>query len=582
MCGIAGAVGAARPGLAETMLGGLGHRGPDGQGTWRDGWAQLAVSRLAIIDPAAPAAPLTNEAGTVRLAFNGEIYNHRDLRAELESRGHKFATQTDSEVVVHLYEEFGADCVHRLRGMFAFAIVDRTKLLLARDRLGIKPLYYTVAESGDLFIFASEIKALLRHDGLNPRLDMQALADGIVLGHAVSTRTYIGGIVSVAAGHTLTVRNASGRLRVDDPAPYFDRTAREEDMTYDEAEAALEDALEGSLERHLAADVDVGIALSGGLDSTMLALFAHARGHQPLLTFAGGDYDRNPDLLTAADVATAIGAEHTTSIVDFDNYLAAVPGFVATEERPSTLIGLPFYLLSQRISRSVKACLCGEGADELFGGYAEYLHQRVKVASLTRHLPVLERLGVGLSDEAAEIVSRLTSAQTYDQYLEAIFAVNLGDPLERLHLDGVDKNAMAHGLEMRVPYLDDHVYSIVTSFPMHVRVHAELGIRKYVLRRLCLRRFGERFVNVVLREKLGLPSSGVQLILRFDQLCDEQLPDDYLDRHELGFCFPTKRQLLGFEMFEEMFLHGRGKVAVGDVVDYMRDRAMSDVSRGAA
>lgn len=583
MCGIAGALGAAEAGLAESMVDAIAHRGPDGCGAWHDDWAQVAATRLAIIDPSAPATPLTNEEGTLRLVFNGEIYNHRELRAELEGRGHRFRTRTDSEVVVHLYEELGAGCVQRLRGMFAFAIIDGDEALLVRDRLGIKPLYFSVLDGGRLFVFASEIKALLRCDRLDAKLDLQSLADQIVLGHAVSTRTAIEGVRSVAAGHMLTVRRESGGLQVSDQAPYATRNlTTPDDLPYHEAEQALEDVLEDAIGRHLDADVDVAIALSGGIDSTLLALFAHAQGNR-LRTFAAGDYERNPDLLTAAGVAAAIGADHVTCVPEFGEYLAAIPRFVATEEHPSTLIGMPFFLLSQRIAVTHKACLCGEGADELFGGYAEYLHRDAKLASLTRRQPVLEQLGVTLSDEAAEIVSCLCSTRTYDEYLDAIFAVNLGEPLERLHLDGVDKNAMAHGLEMRVPYLDDRVHALVTSMPPHYRVHAELGIRKYVLRRLCLRRFGERFVDVILREKLGVPSSGVQLVLRFDRLCDEVLPGDYLERHELGFCFATKRQLLAFEMFEDVFLRGGGDAsAVGDVVEYMQERSTVDVASEVA
>ncbi len=583
MCGIAGALGPSDAGLVQSMLCALGHRGPDGSGAWRNGSTQLGVARLAIIDPDAPATPLANEGGTIRLAFNGEIYNHRELRAELLGRGHVFATHTDSEVVLHLYEELGAACVHRLRGMFAFAIADGDGLLLARDRLGIKPLYYRFDPREGLFVFASEIKALLQ-PGFDARLDMQAFADRVVLGHATSTRTYLEGVHSLAPGHTLTARQESGTLRLQDPRRYFDRRpVRRDGMSYEEAELALEEVLEEALDRHLAADVEVGVALSGGLDSALLALLAEDHGQLPLRTFAVADYARNPDVVTAADVAAAIGADHTTSIVGFEEWLDAVPRYVAAEEQPSTLLGMPFYLLSERVAASVKACICGEGADELFGGYAEYLHRGAKVASLTRRRPVLERLGVGLSDEAAEIVACLTSARTYSEYLEAVFEINVGDPLERLHLEGVDKNAMAHGLEMRVPYLDDRVYALVTSMPARFLVHGELGIRKYVLRRFCLRRFGMRFVDVVLREKVAVPSSGVRHLLRFDRLCEEVLPASYLESHELGFCFGTKRELLTFEIFHDVFLRGGGDVGVvGNVLDYLDDRAVAEVTRGAA
>jgi asparagine synthase (glutamine-hydrolysing) len=586
VCGIAGALGARDPGLVAAMLAAIEHRGPDGRGSWTDGHRQLGVARLAIVDLGATAAPLTNETGTIRLAFNGEIYNHRELRAGLERRGHVFATRTDSEVVVHLYEEEGIDCVNRLRGMFAFAVIDGEQLWLARDRLGIKPLYYAVVERSGLFVFASEIKALLRCDELEPTLDLQALADRVVLGHAVSTRTYVAGIQSLAAGHTMTVESDHVRLRVARPIAYFDRRqARDEDIGYDEAQQALDEALEDAIQRHLEADVEVGVALSGGLDSTMLAMIAHDQGRARLQTFTLADEERNPDIRMGAAVAAAIGADHHASIVAFDEYLAAIPGFIATEEQPSSLIGMPFYLLSRRVADTVKVCLCGEGADELFGGYRDYLDRGLKLAAVSRRLPVLERLGVALSDEATELIACLSSTQTFNEYLQAIFDVNLRDPLERLHLDGVDKSAMASGVEMRVPYLDDRVYSLVASLPLRFRVNADLGIRKYILRRLWLHRYGVELADVVLREKLGVPSSGVHLVMRFDSLCDEVLPDDYLDRHELGYCFPTKRQLLSFEMFQDIFRAGSGGSAIGNVLDYMQDRgeaAQASAARGAA
>jgi len=584
MCGIAGALGAGNEGLARAMVEAVRHRGPDGRAEWMSGPVQLAVARLAIVDLDAPAAPIANESGTIRLAFNGEIYNHRELRVRLEARGHRFRTKTDGEVVLHLYEEHGAACVSALRGMFAFAVADGNRVLLARDRLGIKPLYYSHLDAQELFLFASEIKALLRCTELDPRLDLQSLADSIVLGHTVSTRTSIEGIRTLAAGHTMTIRATPNGLCVSDQIPYFDRrTFREDEMPYDKAEQMLDEVLTDAVECHLAADVEVGVALSGGIDSALLALLADEHARSPFRTFAVGDYARNPDLLTAAQVASAMGSEHTTGILTFGDYVEAVPRLVATEERPSTLVGMPFFLLSEHVGAAVKTCLCGEGADELFGGYAEYLQRDAKLASIARRLPVLEQLGIGLSDEAAEIVESLTSARAYDEYLESLLDVNLGAPLERLHLDGVDKNAMAHGVEMRVPYLDDRVYALVTSFPLRYRVHAELGIRKYILRRLFLRRFDGRHVDVVLREKLGAPSSGVQLVMRFDELCDEVLPGDYRERHELGFCFPTKRQLFAFELFEDIFLKGRGEPAVvGDVVAYMQERASASVAGVAA
>jgi asparagine synthase (glutamine-hydrolysing) len=533
----------------------------------------MGFSRLGIIDPGAGSRPITSEDGRVSIAFNGEIYNHRELRAELQARGHVFATRTDTEVVVHLYQEVGAACVHRLRGMFAFAVLDGARLLLARDRLGIKPLHYALDAASGRFLFASEIKAILQCAELRPSLDVQAVADAMVLTYPAGTRTFVAGIRSLAAGHTLTVTWHDG-VAVGEQTPYFTRpAAREDDVDLAEAQRTLEDALEESVELHLAADVEVGLTLSGGIDSSILALLARRRRQSRLLTFSVADHEGHPDLVQAARIAGLIGSEHHPVVVDHDAAMAAIPALVAAEEQPCSLYGLTFQLLCGRIAEQVKVCLHGEGADELFGGYRDYIDREFRVSAIRYRVQQLHRLGMTLSDEAAAIAERLTSAESFDDYLDAIFRVNQADALERHHLDPVDKSAMASGVEMRVPYLDDRVFDLVARLPLRLLVRADLGIRKYVLRHLGLERFGPQLRDTVLRQKLGVPSSALGLVASFDRLCDEVLPSDYVERHEFGACFATKRQLVLFDMFVDMFIVHRGdRAAVGGVLDYVRSR----------
>lgn len=574
MCGIAGVVGAERPALAGQMIAAIRHRGPDGTGQWAMNGQHIAVARLSIVDPAAGCDPVTDETGRISIAFNGEIYNHRELRADLIRRGHRFATATDTEVVVHLYEEEGTACVEQLRGMFAFAVCDRDRIFLARDRLGIKPLHYAYLESEQVFLFASEIKAILRAPEWKAELDVQALADAFVLGYPVGTRTYLTGISSLAAGHTMTVTRRDA-IEIGPQVPYFDRTADpDDDMPFDAAQLALGEALADSVERHLAADVEVGLTLSGGLDSTVLALLARECSAARPITFTIADHDRHPDLVQAGLVARMIGAEHHPTVIRFADYLAAIPGFVTAEEQPSSMYGLPFYLLSRRIAGRVKACLHGEGADELFGGYREYLDRQHRIRAINGRLPLIRHLKVLPSEAALDIITRLTRAAGFDDYLAVILELNRGDALERLHLDLVDKSAMAAGVEMRVPYLDDRVFGLVRRLPARHLVRTDIGVQKYILRRLCLDRFGPGLIDVVLRGKLGVPSAGIRYLQMFDRLCDEVLPDDYLTRHEWAGWFGTKRELLLFDMFVDIFIEHRGDgSAVGDVVDYLRARA---------
>ncbi|KYF55846.1 hypothetical protein BE08_04990 [Sorangium cellulosum] len=567
--------------LIERMTAALRHRGPDGCGHAVRGSARVGATRLSVIDPAANPQPVYNETDQICVAFNGEIYNHRELRAELERKGHVFRTRTDTEVVVHLYEEMGDDCVRRLHGMFAFAILDGARLLLARDRLGIKPLHYVLLPEAQTFLFASEIKSILQHPSFTPRLDVQAFADSIALGFPVGDETFFEGVKSLLPGCTMVVTQGGERVHVEEPRRYYTLDfTRDDGMTFEEAERQMEAELERAVETHLAADVEVGLTLSGGLDSTVLALLASERLERPLLTFTVGDHEGYADVVQAGHVAKMVGSEHECHIVSFEEYLSAIPGLIAAEERPSSLHGMSSYLLCRRVAQRVKACLHGEGADEIFGGYRDYVSRESRLAVIRERLPLLKRLGVPPSARAIATIERISSARTSEDYLARIFEANMTDALERQHLAPVDRYSMASSLEMRVPYLDDGVFELAGRIPLSYLVRSDIGVRKYILRRFTLRRFGLQAVDIVLREKLGAPIAGLHLLDRFDTLCEETLPDDYLAKHELGFCFGAKRELLLFEMFIETFMKHRGDPgAVGSVRDFLNDRTTASAAR---
>jgi asparagine synthase (glutamine-hydrolysing) len=576
MCGIAGAIGI-RDGaaLVEAMTGALRHRGPDGAGYHSRGRHHLGSTRLSIVDLGAGVQPLYNETGQTCVIFNGEIYNHRQLRAELQRKGHIFATQTDTEVIVHLYEEVGDDVVRHLDGMFAFAVLDAGRLLLARDPLGIKPLYFAYLPERRTFLFASEIKAILRHPGFAARLNLQAVADAIALGYPVGDETYFEGIRSLPPGHTMRVFCDEDAFHVDGPARYHtSAAARDNFADIDEAQAALEATLDAAVNTHLAADVDVGLTLSGGIDSTLLALLARRHVRQPLFTFAVADHDNQPDFVEAAHVARLIESTHRSVVMTFDDYLDVIPGLIEGEEQPSSLYGAPFYFLCRTIACDVKAVLHGEGADELFGGYTPYIDRDSRLAFIKHRLRLLKPLGVAPSGRAIESIRALAGAAAFDEYLERLFADNMGDPLERQHLVPIDKCAMASGVEIRVPYLDRAVVDLVSRMPFRFLVKPELAIRKYILRRLVLSRFGIGLLDVVLREKLGAPAAGKAHLERFTRLCDEMLPDQYVERHEFGRVFTSKRELILFDMFLEVFTKHRGDSSgMGSVIEFIRARA---------
>ena len=568
--------------LIRDMTAALRHRGPDGAGHCSQGVYHLGATRLSIIDPAGGVQPVYNEAGDACVVFNGEIYNHRELRAELQRKGHVFRTSTDTEVIIHLYEEMGDRCVESLDGMFAFAVLDGARIFLARDRLGIKPLFVTVVPETNLFLFASEIKSLLRCPAVTPRLDTQALADAIALGHPVGEETFFEGIRSLQPGHTMVVSHAPD-LRIEAPKPYYQRDlVRAASGNFEDAQATLEEVLDHAVATHLAADVDVALTLSGGIDSSLLALLASRQGHHPLLTFAVADHEEHADVQQALRVATMIGSTHETVIMSFEDYLETIPGLIAGEEQPCSLYGVPYHFLCRVIAQRVKVSLHGEGADELFGGYVPYIDRQARLSYITKRLPFLKHLAVKPSDRAFDTIERLSSPGSFEDYLRQLFYVNMGDPLERQHLVPVDKCAMASGLEMRVPYLDSAVVRFAGELPLSFLVRPDLSIRKYILRHLVLSRFGMGMADVVMRQKFGAPSAGVVLLDRFDRLCDEILPDKYVSSHEFGGCFSTKRELLVFDMFLEIFMKHRGDcAAVGGVMEFLHARAGCKTARAA-
>lgn len=567
MCGIAGVLGTSDHTLLDSMITTLHHRGPDSRGSTRRRSAFLGATRLGIVHPDAGSQPLFNETKRACIVFNGEVYNHRQLRADLVQRGHKFTTETDGEVVLHLYEEMGRDCVRRMRGMFAFAILDGSYLLLGRDRLGIKPLYYSWLGDTGQFIFASELKALLCSPALMPRLNMQAFADCILLSHPTGPSSLIDGIISLPPGHTMAVSCAE-QIHVEEPRPYYKPSAvRIPDKEIHEAKAEVGRVLQQAVTEYMDADVEVGLTLSGGLDSTLMAMLAAASTGRALRTFTVADNAEHPDLLMACRVAKTVGSDHRAVIISFNDFLEAVPRCVAAEGVPSSLSGVPFFILCSKIAECrIKSCLIGEGADELFGGYRAYLEPHQKLAQFRKGLSILKRLGVPPSDRAKTIVECLATSTSLDQYVQRLLEINLTDPLERLHLDPIDKWSMASSVEMRLPFLDERVVELVTSLPASLLIRTDLGIKKYLLRRLYLERFGVQDPDIVLREKVGMPSAGSSLREQFDNLCDDILPPDYLTTHELGYCFDNKRELFMFELFLDIFLKHRGQVGGSESV----------------
>jgi asparagine synthase (glutamine-hydrolysing) len=522
MCGICGLVsldGASAPDPAalaamnDTLL----HRGPDSEGSLIDGACGLAMRRLSIIDLAGGDQPIANEDGRIQVIQNGEIYNYRELMDELRGRGHSFSTHCDTEVLVHLYEERGPRFVEELRGMFAVAIWDARhgRLLLARDRFGIKPLYYRVADGS--LSFASELKALLGQPGFSREIDHEALEAFLTFNSIPAPLTIFKEARKLPAGHLLVAEDGEIEVsRYARPAPVAAEEVRNEsdDVLADE----LRERLRDSVRAHLVSDVPVGVLLSGGIDSCSLTALAAQESGYRVSTFSIGFEESSFDELDQARlVSKRYGTDHHELVLRPDA-VDLLPRLVEAFDEPfGDSSALPTYLVSQLAADTVKVVLSGEGGDELFGGYYTYVADRLaprvgRAAPLLR--PLVERLpsssekvsfdykakrfvrGANLppverhhawkeifaSDARRQLLATPPTSDPLDLYRARYAETEGAQALARLQdldlgiylvddlLVKTDRASMAHSLEARVPFLDPVVAELALALDTKQKV----------------------------------------------------------------------------------------------------------------
>jgi asparagine synthase (glutamine-hydrolysing) len=424
----------------------LRHRGPDGEGLWIDGPVGLGMRRLAIVDVAGGHQPMANEDETVWIVCNGEVYNHADLRPGLERHGHSYRTRSDTETILHLYEEEGERCVERLRGMFAFALWDRPRrrLLLARDRLGIKPLYY--AWTDDELLFASEIKAILAGGSVRPALNEAILPEFLATGFVAGPETFFRGVRKLLPGRTLSWSPDDGlRERRYWRLP---TTIEDAPVTLEERAREVRARLAAAVRSHLMSDVPLGLFLSGGIDSSGLAALMAPMVKEPIRTFAVGFSDPDANELAYARLAArSVGAEHREVVVAPSEFFGVLPRLVWHEDEPITFpSGVALYFVSRLAREHVKVVLTGEGADELFLGYNRYRVTawnerlgraywaltpravREKVRGLTRRLPKPVRRYAGRTFLALEPGPRELFYENFAAFPAIIQPQLLADP----------------------------------------------------------------------------------------------------------------------------------------------------------
>ena len=562
MCGISGFVkvqsaAGSRSDLVR-MMDEIHHRGPDGHGVHEDGKAFLGHRRLSIIDVAGGHQPMSNETGSLWITFNGEIFNHAEIRPGLEQAGHSYVSRCDTETIIHAFEESGPSCVERFRGMFSFAIWDshRETLFCARDRLGIKPFYYFF--NGRVFVFASEIKAVLDHPEVSTEFEDSLLSEYLTFGYSAGDQTFFKGIKKLMPGHILTLNAKSGTL---DIRQYWDvPSSSDADSSVQTDEDWIQECrrrLEKTVEMRLMSDVPLGMFLSGGVDSSAIAALMKKLRTEPVKSFAVGYAEEEySELSYARRVSEAIGTDHHEIRIDAKAFFDALPKLIWHEDEPIAWpSSISLYFVSQLAAEHVKVVLTGEGSDELFGGYQRYQHylfnrqwaDRYRVvpgglrnlirrqidsgsiisADLRRKLQhtflgreaTIESLqldnfyGAFSASERLSLLEapRADSSHAYSSYLK-YWQSHAGTTLSRmLYADQKtylvellmkqDQMSMASSIESRVPFLDHTFVEFASRVPDSLKIRD--GIGKYIIKRSVEDLLPK---EIIYRKKMGFPT----------------------------------------------------------------------------
>ena len=512
------------------------HRGPDSDGYFFDKDVNFGFRRLSIIDLHEGSQPILNESGDTAIIFNGEIYNYQELREDLVAKGYKFKTHTDTEVILHGYEEYGEEGIlAKLRGMFAFTIWDskKEKLFGARDHFGIKPYYYALLD-GD-FLFGSEVKSFLKYPKFKKEVNEKALKHYLVFQYNPLEETFFKGVKKLRPGHYYVYENGKMEIKT-----YYNLTLDYKDMTFDEAVGKIEKEVEESVKYHKISDVEVGSFLSGGVDSSYVVATA-----LPDKTFSVGfDNKGFNETMYAKELSDSLGIKNFAKLITPDEFFEGINKVQYYSDEPhANLSSVPLYFLSKLASEQVKVVLSGEGADELFAGYNEYadaLPQRMyrKLPFSLRHKLYLkykdrkhfrgqtiilkygqkvEDRYIGpaeiMTDELANsiVTSKYKNSETSRDLTKKYYdeVKNMDDVSKRLYLDmkmwivedillKADKMTMANSIELRVPLLDKKMWELARTIPVRHKVHNE--ITKYAFRRAAKNKLPEDWAK---RRKLG-------------------------------------------------------------------------------
>jgi asparagine synthase (glutamine-hydrolysing) len=565
MCGIAGIFEFGQSaqvdsGVLRRMCDVMTHRGPDDDGFFTQGQIGLGMRRLSIVDLATGHQPISNEDGSIWIVFNGEIYNHGELRERLITQGHRYRTHSDTETIVHLYEEYGKDCVQHLRGMFAFAIWDakQKSLFIARDRLGIKPLYYRLTPR--TFSFGSEIKVLMAYPGVRPEFNRDVLPEFLTFGYLSGDETFYGGVKKLMPGHQLEL-DKQGELRIE---KYWDLQTTRDEKIQDERYYvnSYRELLEGAVKSHLMSDVPLGVFLSGGLDSSAVAALMTKIRREPVETFSVGYSEQTySELPYARTVAQHLNSVHHEVFVSREDFFGVLPKLIWHEDEPIVWpSSVSLFFVAQLARDRVKVVLTGEGSDETLAGYSRYaftlknlafdrVYRRLVPNGLRRHLREsiatsrwingsarrkLSHTFFGLDGDSwasfyfdnffstfnqkdqsdlltDEFQDGIASGYAYRNVL-GYWEQSSGDLLQRLLYTDIktylvellmkqDNMSMAASIESRVPFLDHVLVEWATQVPANIQIRGGAG--KQILKKAMEDLLPH---SIIYRPKLGFPT----------------------------------------------------------------------------
>lgn len=538
MCGIAGFVNhkEEKQKDLENMLSRIIHRGPDGSGMYFKDDVALGHRRLSIIDLEGGSQPMFNEDKKVAIVFNGEIYNYQELKEELLKCNHTFKTSSDTEVIIHGYEEYGYDIVKKLRGMFAFVLYDESKkeLFGARDHFGMKPFYYYLEDN--IFLFSSEIKAFLDHSDFNKQLNQEVLNEYLRFNYTPTTETFFKNVYKLEPGHYFTYKDDNLEIN-----PYFEITFDTKEEEFSSLVDKISECMKDSVSKHMISDVEVGSFLSSGIDSSYIVSLA-----RPDKTYTVGyDIPKYDEISYAKELADLLKIKNISKKINKQEYFDNLPKIIYHMDEPlADPAAIALYFVAELASKDVKVVLSGEGADELFGGYNTYNEEgnfgfynkipfciRNIIARICRHLPegrginFFTRRGLKLSDyyigvnsvftekEVKKYLKNKNISHSNKELIKPIFdkqkgkssviqkqAIDLHFWFANDILQKADKMTMAHSIEGRMPFCDKEVFTLARTIPDHDKIKEKTT--KYALRIAAKKDIPNESYN---KKKLGFP-----------------------------------------------------------------------------